>query len=647
MGCKRSVSLVLTSRIAFLVVLLSSLSIIASPTGTALGEERPPVRGGSVSSARDRQGGPAEAARAVAEQLAAAFARVTGLIIGFEGDLVLIDRGTADGVVQGMELNVFREGEEFKHPLTGEILGRLDKDLGTLRVLHVRERYAETTVIKKAEKAAFRKGDRVRVSMARMIVAFPNVDAVGVGGVGARSITKDLAAALVRTGRFELIDERQLRSMLSADKELKATELATPGILTQLAEKGKIQILLLSRLTPSTDGVSLDVQAYSTLTGHSIVLASALVQLGAMTPDRLSRGLQPPSTGRSAVMTPPQTRAPAIAPPPPSKRAPIAPIVAESSEPVVLEPAIDGFLTAMGVADLDGDGKSELLAAGADRLQAFRFEGSRLKLLAEYPLGGKDIVTTLEAMDVTGDGGAEIIMTLSRDRHVRAIVLQWVNGKFRSISERPDLVLRPLSPDGKSVRLFGQAMTPGDRAAQPIHHHTWDGQNLHAGPALDVPSGFSLLELTIADLNGDGAMRLLTFRGGGTLEVGSQTGALISRYKVGEEATVSKNRVDPRILIDKERDEGKPQIIVARDREAEGRPMLWWSGSKTAGLTVLKWDGTQFHEVRQAPVADGVLADYAVADLGEGLGRRLLALIVKSGRLGWGTKSEIQAFRIR
>lgn len=241
MGCKRSVSLVLTSRIAFLVVLLSSLSIIASPTGTALGEERPPVRGGSVSSARDRQGGPAEAARAVAEQLAAAFARVTGLIIGFEGDLVLIDRGTADGVVQGMELNVFREGEEFKHPLTGEILGRLDKDLGTLRVLHVRERYAETTVIKKAEKAAFRKGDRVRVSMARMIVAFPNVDAVGVGGVGARSITKDLAAALVRTGRFELIDERQLRSMLSADKELKATELARPESLHSSPRREKFR----------------------------------------------------------------------------------------------------------------------------------------------------------------------------------------------------------------------------------------------------------------------------------------------------------------------------------------------------------------------------------------------------------------------
>lgn len=275
MGCRRSVPSVFIARIVLLFVLLSVISLIPSPDGMALADERTPVRGRGTTSARDQQGGFAEAAKVVAERLAASFPRVEGLIIGFEGDLVLIDRGTAAGVVQGMELDVFREGEEFKHPLTGETLGRLDKDLGTVRVLHVHERYAETAVIKKAEKAGFRKGDRVRVSMARMIVAFPNIDVGGVGGVSARAMTKDLAAALVRTGRFEPVEDRQLRSMLLTDREFMAGELTDPKILKQLADRGKIQVLLLSRLTPSADGISLDVQAYSTLTGNSIVLASA------------------------------------------------------------------------------------------------------------------------------------------------------------------------------------------------------------------------------------------------------------------------------------------------------------------------------------------------------------------------------------
>jgi hypothetical protein len=188
---------------------------------------------------------------------------------------------------------------------------------------------------------------------------------------------------------------------------------------------------------------------------------------------------------------------------------------------------------------------------------------------------------------------------------------------------------------------------PGERITHPIHRYTWDGRNFQAGSALDVPSGLSLLEFTMADLNGDGVVRLLTFQRGGTLEVGSQTGKLIARYKVAEGARALANQVDPRILIEKDRDGEKPLVIVARVRKVESRLLPSWSEDKTGGLAVLKWEGTQFHEVLQTPITDGVLADYAVADLGDELGRRLLALIVRSGRLGWGRKSEIQAFRIR
>jgi hypothetical protein len=642
MGCRRSGPSVLIARIVLLFVLLSVISLIPLSDGMALGDERTPVRGGGVPSAREQHGGFVEAAKAVAERLAAAFPRVEGLIIGFEGNVVLIDRGTAAGVVQGMELEVFREGEEFKHPLTGETLGRLDKDLGRVRVLHVHERYAEATVIKQAEKAGFRKGDRVRVSMARMIVAFPNVEVGRVGGVGARSTTKDLAAALVRTGRFELVEDRQLRSMLLVDREFLTAELADPKILKQLADRGKIQVLLLSRLTPSADGISLDVQAYSTLTGNSIVLASAMVQPGIVTRDKSSRGLQPVPAAPSTVMTPAGTAKPAVAASPRTGKLPVASM---SSDHVVLEPALDGSMTAMGVADLDGDGKSELLVAGSDRLLAFRFDGSQLRSLAEYPLSGKDTVVALEAQDVTSDGRAEVIMTLSYKDRWRAFVLQWADGKLRPIWEMSDLILQPLSPDGKTVQLFGQTVMPGDRTTQPIHRYTWDGRNFQAGPALDIPTGLSLLEFLMADLGGDGTTWLVTFKGWPTLEVRSRTGNLASAYKASGRVTAPISRSGLRVLIEKEREGEKPYIILAKEQETGARLLSWWIRSKAAGLTVLRWDGGRLHEVWQVPISEGTLADYAVADLGEGLGRRLLALVVKGGRLGLGTKSEIRAFR--
>lgn len=109
-----------------------------------------------------------------------------------------------------------------------------------------------------------------------------------------------------------------------------------------------------------------------------------------------------------------------------------------------------------------------------------------------------------------------------------------------------------------------------------------------------------------------------------------------------------KYRVSPRILIEKARDGERPQIILGREQETGvGLLRSWTGGSKAVSLTVLKWDGARFQEVREMPISDGALVDYAVADLGEGLGRRLLALVVKGGRLGWGKKSEIQAFRLQ
>lgn len=635
--CGRTTWRVMPHFIFFLTLLL-----IASPSGMALADERTPVRGKGTPSARDQQGGFAEAAKIVAERLAASFPRVEGLIIGFEGDLVLIDRGTAAGVVQGMELDVFREGEEFKHPLTGETLGRLDKDLGTVRVLHVHERYAETAVIKKVEKVGFRKGDRVRVSMARMIVAFPNIDIGGVGGVSARTMTKDLAAALVRTGRFEPVEDRQLRSMLLTDREFMAGELTDPKILKQLADRGKIQVLLLSRLTPSADGISLDVQAYSTLTGNSIVLASAIVQLGLVTRDKSSRGPQSAPAAPSTVATPAETGKPTVAASPPSGKLPVASM---PSDHVVLEPAFDGSMTAMAVADLDGDGKRELLVAGVDRLLVFRLDGSHLKSLAEYPLRKKGSVVTLEALDVTGDGRAEIIMTLLHKGRFHALVVQWIDSKLRAIWEVPDLIIRPLASDGKTSQLFGQTVVSGDQTAKPIRQYTWDGRDLQPGPALDIPAGLSLLELMMADLSGDGAVSLVTFQGGTALEVRSRTGERIGAYEASGGVTTSPSRAGLRVLIEKERDGTGPFLILGRGEEAEARLFGRWPGSKVVNLIVLKWDGAGFHKVWQAPISDGMLADYAVADLGEGLGRRLLALVVKRGRLGLGTRSEIQAFR--
>ena len=59
----------------------------------------------------------------IAEKIASAFPKVAGQVIGLERERILVDIGGKDAVIPGLELQVYREGQEFKHPYTGQILG--------------------------------------------------------------------------------------------------------------------------------------------------------------------------------------------------------------------------------------------------------------------------------------------------------------------------------------------------------------------------------------------------------------------------------------------------------------------------------------------------------------------------------------------
>jgi hypothetical protein len=648
----RFLSLAAILRAALRFFLVLSLLLVTGIGGISLAQERAPAKGRTAASNKEKETPVAEAVRVVADRLVAAFPRVEGLIIGFEGEQVLIDRGKADGVFQGMELNVFREGEEFKHPITGEVFGRLDKELGSLQVLQVRERYAVAAVTKTAEKAEIRQGDQVRVSMARMIVAFPNVDMEAAKGANIRPVTKDLAAALSRTGRFELIEDRQLRSMLLADKNLTSGELADPRILKQLYDKGRAQALLLGRLTPLANGFSLDVQIYSTLTGNQLVLASAEVKPTDVAHDRASSGSQQARAGRPTELiagrsTDLTTGSP-TQPTTPRARASVArPSAPAPSERFQLGPVFDQRMRALAVGDLDGDGNKELLLAGTDRLIAYRIDGRGLKLLAEHRLNGKEPLAVLEAADITGDGRAKVVLTLSQKGRFHSQVLHWREGNLIAILEAPDVVLRVLSPDGKSPQLFGQEVSQAGRTLWPIRHYAWDGRTFTPGQTFDAPAGLPLLGLNLADLGGDGGTRFLTLKEGTVLEVHSQAGERVAAYKDSGRPVASRYLVSPRILVESGRDGERPQIILGREEQTGNRLLRWVSKSRAAHLSALRWDGARFQEVWQSPPSEGSLADYAVVDLGGELGRHLLLLVVKEGRLGFGGRSEIQAFRFR
>ena len=64
-----------------------------------------------------------------------------GVVIKVETSEFMVDMGEEKGLKKGMKVVVFKEGEEIKHPLTGELLGRKNKKLGEIILRDVQTKF--------------------------------------------------------------------------------------------------------------------------------------------------------------------------------------------------------------------------------------------------------------------------------------------------------------------------------------------------------------------------------------------------------------------------------------------------------------------------------------------------------------------------
>jgi hypothetical protein len=208
-------------------------------------------------------------------RIAEFFPLLRGMVVSVDGDRVLVDLGKGRGVYEGMELEVYREGEEINHPVTGESLGRRDVRLAIVRVIEVRPEFSEAAVVRREANAALSWGDGVRISGDLITVAVPTIDPGGSGGPDVRVLTKDLAIALMKTGRFVVLEDHVIRDALTAEGARAPHALpAELRSMAALAEAVRADAAILGKLRAMEGGVFLDLQVLSTRTGATLGIAS-------------------------------------------------------------------------------------------------------------------------------------------------------------------------------------------------------------------------------------------------------------------------------------------------------------------------------------------------------------------------------------
>jgi hypothetical protein len=124
------------------------------------------------------------------------FQPVSGRITRVDDNKILMDIGLENGIKPGMRLNILSEGEPFIHPVTKEVLGKVELLSGKAEVKEVREENSVGALVNGNAKT----GDQVRISAAKIKLMFcqdRNIDWY---------LADDLYRKLKDSGRLEMTD---------------------------------------------------------------------------------------------------------------------------------------------------------------------------------------------------------------------------------------------------------------------------------------------------------------------------------------------------------------------------------------------------------------------------------------------------------
>ena len=174
-------------------------------------------------------------------QVAALFPKVEGDVLKVDGGQVTLSIGQRDGVVAGVELVVVHEGEELKHPKTGEVLGKKEETVGRVRVEEVAEAYCVAKVIT-SRGSGITPGDKARVSSGKIRLTVLPLS-TGIRDTLIEAAVQELVDLLTRTGRFSVGMGDPLGLALQ-QQGIKPEEALEGKGLKQVAERFKAENVL-------------------------------------------------------------------------------------------------------------------------------------------------------------------------------------------------------------------------------------------------------------------------------------------------------------------------------------------------------------------------------------------------------------------
>ena len=161
-----------------------------------------------------------------------------------------------------MQLNVFREGKELTSPSTGEVLGRLEEDLGTVTVTQVAETYAVAARTDAVGSATVQAGDKVRITAGRLsLVLLPVTGQTG-RAMPLAALTDAVQRGLDATGRFYVVPRARL-TMWLLERDLSPRDPLSSETLSEVASALGVAYVAQPILRDASDTMVVELRMFA------------------------------------------------------------------------------------------------------------------------------------------------------------------------------------------------------------------------------------------------------------------------------------------------------------------------------------------------------------------------------------------------
>jgi len=438
-------------------------------------------------------------------QVVALFPKVEGDVLKVEGGQATLSVGQRDGVVAGVELVVFREGEELKHPKTGEVLGRTEKTVGRVSIAEVFEGYSTAKI---SQGSGVQAGDKARVSAGRVKLTILPLS-TGVRDNLIEAAVQELVDGLTRTGRFTVGMGDSLGVAL-AQQGIKPEEALEGKGLVQVAQRYKTENILAVHFK------RVDAKPYMDVRLFELPRTDAALSTAFFVPPSIRPTTQGSRFSQGGPANPPQAK----------QRSLLARLLGreleagsyssgENSIPLKEVAKFPFAVVAIDVGVMPKDKIPRMVVSDGEKIYQYKIVG--LKFEPEWSMSVRSLgrVFSVYFVDLDGDGVFEVV----GNRHdpksgLNSFIVGVKDGKPRYLDDSIEEFLFPvdIKGDGYKQTVWTQRFSREKFFSQgQAEQMAWKNGKLVKDKTIKVHPAFRPMGAVFSNMNGKDSSRVLAF----------------------------------------------------------------------------------------------------------------------------------------